>query len=53
MKNEFVAIVLSFLASLCFLSTYFFKRDVFYLILGIVWLIIAIGNYTNYKKKRK
>lgn len=53
MKSMLIAIVLSFLASLCFLVAYFFKQEIFYLILSIVWLIVAIGNYTNYKKKGK
>ncbi len=45
------AIILSFLASFCFFITYFIEKEILNLILGITWLIIAVGNYVNNKKK--
>ncbi len=51
MNYKLGAIILSFLASFCFFITYFIGKETLNLILGITWLIIAIGNYVNYKKK--
>lgn len=50
MKNK-GTIILAFLAAVCFLICYLFKgRDVLYLILGIVWLIIGCGYLINNKR---
>lgn len=53
MKREWSAIILSFLAAICFFISYFLNRETLNLVLGCVWVVIAIGNYTNYKKKGK
>lgn len=53
MKKEWSAIILSFLASICFFINYLLHREVLNLVLGFTWLVIAIGNYTNYRKKGK
>ena len=50
MKNQIIAISLSFLASIFFFIAYFLNREILNLILGFVWLCVAITNYTNYKK---
>lgn len=51
--NRLSSIVLSFLAAICFFIVYFLHRETVNLVLGCVWIVIAIGNYTNYKKKGK
>lgn len=53
MKSEFIAIVLSFLACICFFGVYFFHQEILNLALALTWLVIAIGNYRNFKKNRK
>ncbi len=53
MKKEWIAIILSSLAAVCFFVAYFLKRKVVYLVLGCVWILIAISNYNNEKKKGK
>lgn len=53
MKHQLTTIILSFLAAICFFISYFLNKETLNLVLGCVWVVIAIGNYTNYKKKGK
>lgn len=52
MKNQFIAILLSLIASICFFVAYFINKEILNFILGCVWLCIAIMNYINYKKNK-
>lgn len=53
MNTKLIAILLSFLAAICFLISYFIERETPKLLLGITWLIIAILNFTSYKKDKQ
>lgn len=47
-----IGIVLSFLAAVCFLISYFLDQDFIYLILGFTWVCIGFGNIANARKKK-
>ena len=53
MKVTNISIVLSFLAALCFIISYIIHKEVMYLILGIVWIIISIEEINRIKKESR
>lgn len=53
MKKCKSAVILSVLAAICFFITYFLNKGTRNLILGILWIVIAIANYIKTDKEQK
>lgn len=43
--------VLSLLAAVCYLITFFMNRELMNLVLGCIWIVIATEEYIRNKKK--